>query len=199
MEADLRDWLEAGGERFLREVGIKPGQAILDFGCRRGTYTIPAARIVGPQGIVYAVDKDPQALDELMRLASAAELSNIRRVDAPGGVTIPLADDSLDVVLLYDVIHLMGYNEGDDGPARRSTAADRRLLLVEVHRITKPAGLLSVYCAQHLTTHTDVDSEARIQAEIESCGFSLDTELRTDIIHDDVLVHDHIFNFTKAR
>lgn len=53
--------------------------------------------------------------------------------------------------------------------------------------------------AQHLTTHTDVDSEARIQAEIESCGFSLDTELRTDIIHDDVLVHDHIFNFTKAR
>lgn len=31
----------------LSELGVKAGQVILDFGCGSGTYTIPAAKLVG--------------------------------------------------------------------------------------------------------------------------------------------------------
>ena len=31
----------------LKEVGIKKGHIILDFGCGAGTYCLPAAKIVG--------------------------------------------------------------------------------------------------------------------------------------------------------
>lgn len=41
-----------------------------------------AAEIVGEQGKVYALDKDKQVLDELMRKARSAGLKNVERVDA---------------------------------------------------------------------------------------------------------------------
>jgi cyclopropane fatty-acyl-phospholipid synthase-like methyltransferase len=39
---------------LLKKVGIWPGDLVLDFGCGRGCYTIPAAGIVGKRGVVYA-------------------------------------------------------------------------------------------------------------------------------------------------
>jgi ubiquinone/menaquinone biosynthesis C-methylase UbiE len=56
MEVDVKEWLKEKGEVFLKNIGIKEGQVILDFGCNVGHYTIAAAKIVGKQGRVYAVD-----------------------------------------------------------------------------------------------------------------------------------------------
>jgi len=54
---------------ILQRIGIKSGQSVLDFGCGSGTYTIPVAKIVGKQGKVYALDKDKNELDNLMKKA----------------------------------------------------------------------------------------------------------------------------------
>ena len=40
-------WEREGGLKFLRKIGLRSGQKILDFGCRVGHYTIPAAQVVG--------------------------------------------------------------------------------------------------------------------------------------------------------
>ena len=40
-------WLEIDGALFLKEIGLKKDDHILDFGCRHGTYSIPAAKIIG--------------------------------------------------------------------------------------------------------------------------------------------------------
>ena len=45
MEKEIEKWLETKGIEFLKKVGIKPGQTVLDFGCGKGNYSIPAARI----------------------------------------------------------------------------------------------------------------------------------------------------------
>ena len=92
--------------RVIEKVGVKAGQTVLDFGCGSGVYTIPLARVVGDQGEVYALDKDRHALDGLMQRAGSAGLANIRRLDTAGGTRIALADNSVDVVLLFDVFHL---------------------------------------------------------------------------------------------
>ena len=99
---------------MLQRVGIRKGQIVLDFGCGSGTYTIPAAQIVGKHGRVYALDKDKMALDELMREAESAGLKNIERMDTSGGLEIDLADDSVDVVLMFDVLHSFYFPQAED-------------------------------------------------------------------------------------
>ena len=54
MNADIKKWLEKDGEQFLRKIGLKEGQTVLDFGCGEGHYAIPAAKIVSNKGKVYA-------------------------------------------------------------------------------------------------------------------------------------------------
>jgi precorrin-6B methylase 2 len=71
--------LEADVLQLLEDVGIKAGQVVLDFGCGSGTYTVPAARIVGDKGKVYALDKDSEVLNELMQKAQSARLNNVQR------------------------------------------------------------------------------------------------------------------------
>jgi tRNA A58 N-methylase Trm61 len=75
--------LESQAFEVLQRAGITRGQIVLDFGCGSGMYTIPAAKIVGEQGRVYALDKDKQALDELMQKAKSTGLRNIERMDTP--------------------------------------------------------------------------------------------------------------------
>ena len=73
--------LEPGVLQLLKDVGIKAGQIVLDFGCGSGTYTVPAARIVGDKGKVYALDKDSEVLNKLMQRAQSVGLNNVRRID----------------------------------------------------------------------------------------------------------------------
>lgn len=90
MDNDMEQWEKRQGVIFLKKIGIKIGQTILDFGCRVGHYTIPAAKVVGNEGIVYAVDKEQQALNELEQKASDLNLNNIRTVNTSGQIQINL-------------------------------------------------------------------------------------------------------------
>jgi ubiquinone/menaquinone biosynthesis C-methylase UbiE len=127
---DLNVWLDREGEEVLRKIGVRNGQTVLDFGCGRGNYAIPAARIVGEEGRVYALDKNHRALDKLMQAVESEGL-NITRIDTSGEVEIQLKDESIDVVLLYDVFWYF-------------PLTDERLpkLLSEVYRVTVDVGLL---------------------------------------------------------
>lgn len=119
----------------LRQAGIREGQTVLDFGCGPGYYTIPAAQMVGDKGRVYALDLHHLALRSVEARARKAGLSNITTILA--GRDAPPPDESADVVLAYDMIHLV---------------KDRRALAKELHRVLKPDGLLSV-----IVDHVKVD------------------------------------------
>lgn len=47
---------------ILKEVGIKPGFHVLDYGCGPGSYIIPLAELVGKSGKIYALDIHPLAI-----------------------------------------------------------------------------------------------------------------------------------------
>jgi len=49
----MKKWMDMEGEIFLRDIGIKENQSILDFGCGLGNYTILAAVVVWQMGQVY--------------------------------------------------------------------------------------------------------------------------------------------------
>ena len=157
--------LESRVLEALEGVGVRKGQVVLDFGCGSGTYTIPAAKIVGDQGKVYALDKDKEALDKLMQRAKSAGLKNIERMDTSEELRIDLTDDSVDVVLLFDVFHSYYFPQADD----------RRRLLNEIYSIMKPFAFISLW-PKHM------ESEAK--DEIERANFYLESEYFGTLIHD---------------
>jgi len=110
----------------LAEVGIEPGFSILDYGCGPGSYTTVAAQLVGNSGKVYALDIHPLAVQQVQKIAAKKRLTNIETILSDCATGLP--DESMDVVLLYDILH--GLSEPDE-------------VLAELHRVLKPNGILS--------------------------------------------------------
>ena len=50
---------------ILETLGVRPGWAVLDAGCGNGYMSKVFARAVGPEGRVYALDKDRQFIRDL--------------------------------------------------------------------------------------------------------------------------------------
>ena len=111
----------------LASVGLDRGHVVLDYGCAIGSYTLPAAQIVGDEGQVYALDIHPLAIQSVERRAREGNLANITTIHSDRETG--LSDESVDVVLLYDVLH---------------SVPDKEALLRELHRVLRPDGLLSV-------------------------------------------------------
>ncbi len=180
METDVERWLREDGQVFLKQIGIKKGQVLLDFGCGSGNYAIPAARIVGEKGKVYALDKDQEGLDDLMEKARPLGLKNIEIMKTSGQLEIDLEGVSVDAALLYDVLHSYYF----------PTATERKELLHELRRVLRPEGLLSVFPA-----HMEED---QIKREIEGIGFRLEGEFaKTLLDYGDILSDGRILNFRK--
>jgi len=165
--------------KTLQRIGIKSYQSILDFGCGSGTYTIPVAKIVGKQGNVYALDKDKNALDNLMKKAKLGGLKNIRRMATSGELSIDLPDESVDVSLIFDVFHRYYFPQIED----------RKRLLDEIYRITKTNGFVSVW-PKHM--------ESEVRAEIEGANFYMEKEYFGTLIHDNKDIETgKVINFKK--
>jgi ubiquinone/menaquinone biosynthesis C-methylase UbiE len=175
--------IESRTIEVLERIGIMRGQTVLDFGCGYGAYTIPVARIVGAQGRVYALDKDKEALDGLMQKAESAGLKNIERMETSGELEIELADESVDVVLLFDVFHSFYFPQADD----------RRRLLGEISRIMKPSAFLSISVWPNLIEPGTAD-------EIKNADFHLEKEVPETLTDDNKdLETRRILNFGKTR
>jgi ubiquinone/menaquinone biosynthesis C-methylase UbiE len=114
----------------LFELGVRAGHVVLDFGCGSGTYTIPAAKLVGEGVTVYALDINSSFLDRIEERAKQEGLKNIVRIDANEEGEIPLENERIDVILLIDVLHLIDCREA---------------LFDEAYRILKRGGLIIVY------------------------------------------------------
>jgi ubiquinone/menaquinone biosynthesis C-methylase UbiE len=107
---------------WIEALGLKPGNRVLDVGSGPGYVSLGLADHVGPEGIVYAVDRSPDALAHLQRLQQERKISQIQRVVADVGT---LQGDGLraDAALISMVLH-----HADD-PAG---------LLRNVHRLLPP-------------------------------------------------------------
>ena len=62
-------------EAFLSRLGLSPGWACLDVGCRDGQVTIEMARVAGPDGHVVGVDLDAELLELARQAAVRAEVN----------------------------------------------------------------------------------------------------------------------------
>src|SRR5688572_32220654 len=65
---------------IMDELRIAEGSVVADLGAGGGWFTIRLARRVGPNGLVYAEDIQPQMIDATRRRAQHERLTNVRTV-----------------------------------------------------------------------------------------------------------------------
>jgi SAM-dependent methyltransferase len=161
------DTIESSAIKILERTGIMRGQTVLDFGCGYGAYTIPVAKVVGEQGRVYALDKDKEALNTLMQKAGLEGLENIEKIETSGELETKLDDESVDAVLLFNVLHSFYL----------PNANDRRRLLIEIRRVMKRFAFLAVSIWPNLVEPGTVD-------EVKSADFRLEKDIPEGVDND---------------
>jgi len=185
---DSQRWIEHEGVTYIKELGIRAGQVIVDFGCNTGHYAIPAARVVGSEGIVYAIDKEETSIDQLMKTAKNEGLDNIIPIiSSKPAIALPTA--SVDAVLIYDVLHYLNTEE-------------RITLYQSVNTVLKNKSILSVFPKHSQSDwpmwHLEKLSITDIVKEIESNRFIMIKWDEKRILHDDTLETGVIINFKKS-
>jgi len=113
---------------IIQHLDLRPGMAVLDAGCGPGRLTIPIAREVGPQGEVVALDIQAGMLSRAREKALAANLTNIRFLQAGVGEG-KLGADQFDRALLVTFL---------------GEIPNREKALQEIFTALKPGGILSV-------------------------------------------------------
>ncbi|OGP15476.1 MAG: hypothetical protein A2052_01215 [Deltaproteobacteria bacterium GWA2_54_12] len=118
--------LDISPEKVLREAGLKSGQIFADIGAGPGFFTIPAARIIGPETIAFAVDTQAEMLIDLRDRRNPPDNVILMKSEE---YEIPLGDFEADFTLLAFVLH---------------ETPDKVRLLQEIRRIMKPGATLLV-------------------------------------------------------
>ena len=107
---------------------LHPGETVLDLGSGAGADVVISAGRVGPAGKAYGLDMTDEMLGLARRNAAEAGAENAEFLK--GYVEqIPLADDSVDVVISNCVINLAG---------------DKARVFAEAARVLKPGGRFAV-------------------------------------------------------
>jgi len=114
--------------KALNAAGLASGQKVLEVGCGPGFFTIPAARIVGEEGSVLALDVNPLAVEHVQQKIETEGVTNSKAMLANAART-DLSDKSFDLAFVFGFARPIG---------------GREAIWLELHRLLKPGGMLSV-------------------------------------------------------
>ena len=165
----------------LKSMGLKPGMKVADIGCGSGYYARKMAAQVGPDGVVYGVDIQPEMLEIMVKLCGEEEVTNVRPV--LGDEKDPkLPQGEIDWMILADVYHEFQYPEEMLAQMLEALAPDGKVALLE-------------YRAEAFRTASHIKPEHRmtvrdVLAEWNSAGFEL-FDLQ------EFLPSQHLFIFQK--
>ena len=129
MGSRLRRWL-MNPVTTLRGADIQPGQTVLEVGCGTGFFTLPAAKLIGDEGCLVAMDALSDFIEQVSKKVKSAELKNVRVVKRDA-LNTGLSAATIDTALLFGVLPWPAL------PLNR--------LLPEMHRVLKPEGRLAVW------------------------------------------------------
>ena len=134
------DWLdreererEEQPQKAIAQFNLKPGRMVGDVGAGTGFYSLRIAKLIGPNGMVYANDIQPAMLERLTAKANEAHVSNV--VTVLGTESDPkLPAGKLDLVILVDVYHEFSRPQRMLQGIRESLKPGGRLVLLEFRK-----------------------------------------------------------------
>jgi len=118
-------------DKVVQRSGIQKDMQVLEIGCGSGAFTTFVARAVGNKGNVYALDIQPEMLQQLENKLSQPEnkdITNIKLIES-SAYDLPFDDNSLDLVYMITVF---------------GEIPDHNKALQEIKRVLKPGGILAI-------------------------------------------------------
>ena len=134
--------------RLLEAAGLKPGQKVLEVGCGPGFFTIPAAKMVGEKGLVYAIDVNHRAIKRVEEKMQKYGIVNIKPI-LGNAADSGSPEQSIDLVFVFGL---------------RYVAGGLSNLISGIHTILKPEGILSF--------EKTTGSDEQLLDEVETAGFT---------------------------
>jgi arsenite methyltransferase len=126
---------------------VDPGAVVLDVGCGAGTDLLVAAQMAGPGGRVIGVDMTPEMLERARHSAGELGIEEIELHESLAE-SLPVADESVDVVLSNGVIDLV---------------PDKAAVFDEIDRVLRPGGRLQI---ADVIVHEEVSEDGRKRIDL---------------------------------
>ena len=144
---------------LLPELALKPGMVVADIGAGTGYIARRMAALVGPTGVVYAVDVQPEMIRMLQALAAKAGLAQVTPL--LGAVDdVRLAEASVDLAIMVDVYHELEFPREVLASIVRALKPGGRVVFVE-YRAEDPRVPIK---ALHKMSEAQVRREAGVLA-----------------------------------
>lgn len=188
MSAAGSDWLERPEreseeepDKCLEALALKRGMVVADVGAGIGYMSFKMAKLVGPNGKVYANDIQPDMLEKLRERAQSEKITNVQTV--LGAVNDPkLPAGAIDLILMVDVYHEFSEPQAMLDRMREALKPGGRLVLVEYRKEDpkvpiRPEHKMSV---------------AEVRTEVEAEGYQFDQVI-------EVLPRQHIIIFRPRK
>lgn len=124
---------------LFRRVGLRKGEVLADLGCGTGLFALPAAKSVGKQGRVLAVDKTPEMLKVLEEKLERVETDNIKIIQADI-LSTGIKKGTVDVAFMANVFHDVRVESLKE--VERMLRASGRLVILDWKKVPTKAGPL---------------------------------------------------------
>lgn len=176
-------WLENRGARMVAELGIQPGDTVVDFGCGVGRYSIPLSKAVEEKGTVYAIERGAEDLAELQQRARRfSALESLSVIQSDNTRLEQISSGSADSLFAFDVLQYI---------------EDWVLFFATVDRILKPSGMLHIYPAE-IPHPGDVDI-AELTKILKTFRFEQAESKEYEMMHNKFRIKDRIYTFHRTE
>ncbi len=120
-------------EKNLEALDLTLGLSVVDIGAGSGAYAIAAAKLVGDNGKVYAIDVQKELLAKLKNEAKRLRMHNIEIIwaDAEKLGATKLRDGSVDAVILSNVLFQVEDKKGTIAEAKRILKSGGKGVLID--------------------------------------------------------------------
>lgn len=162
-------WIQSP-EAVFDHLPIHEGMTFLDAGCGAGEYSLHAARLLGDQGHVIALDSVRLSVETLANYPREKGMANITGHTCDITKSLPLDAQSVDLILLSTVLHIK---------AVRDNAQN---MFNEFRKVLRPDGMLAVLECKKEEANFGPPLHSRLSADdVEAlaapCGFKKESEL----------------------
>jgi ubiquinone/menaquinone biosynthesis C-methylase UbiE len=121
----------------IEKLRLKPGDIVADIGSGSGTFSIPMAKAIAPNGILYAVDIDQKMLDYVAEKARKEGVTNL--VTVFGEYEDPkLPVNDVDIAFYHRVLHMIEKRQIHLNNTAKYLKPDGRIVVIDKNREDSP-------------------------------------------------------------
>lgn len=117
-------------QAILNTIGVEPSEVVADIGCGIGYFTFALSEAVGNEGLVYALDIEPEMLQDIKNRIAENNIKNVNPVITKEYELI-LEDSSVGVAFLCTVMHEVKMREKFLKETNRILHTDGKIIIIE--------------------------------------------------------------------